>query len=143
MCARRVNHFGGAPPGGRNALDSLVEWKYSLGGRAPCLDVATISPGGVPFCPSYDNSEVTAKLVKDWVKLPQEIYGGFCNLSTDSQDRVYIFRLPQEPPVVVYDREGNGQSSMDSTTEQIAWVGGPRGLCQQRPYKHADLGDSS
>ena len=49
----------------------------------------------------------TYKLVEDWVKLPEGIYGGSCNLSTDSQDRVYIFRRRQEPPVVVCDREGN------------------------------------
>jgi hypothetical protein len=32
-------------------------------------------------------------------------------LSTDSQDRVYIFRRRQEPPVVVCDRDGNYLSS--------------------------------
>ena len=49
----------------------------------------------------------TYRYIKDWAKLPEGIvFGGVSAVATDSQDRVYVFhRL--DPPVVVFDRDGN------------------------------------
>ncbi len=48
----------------------------------------------------------TYRPVKDWAKLPQEVaFGPVTDVSTDSQDRVYVFQQ-SEPPVLVLERDG-------------------------------------
>ena len=50
-------------------------------------------------------------LIEDWAKLPAgETFGMVSAIATDSQDRVYAFQR-KDPPVVVFDREGNLLSS--------------------------------
>ena len=51
------------------------------------------------------------RLVQDWAKLPSgEDFGTVSAVATDSQDRVYVFQR-KDPPVVIFDREGNYLSS--------------------------------
>ena len=47
------------------------------------------------------------ELIRDWPKMPKgESLGVVSRVATDSQDRVYVFQR-KDPPVVVFDREGN------------------------------------
>ena len=56
----------------------------------------------------------TYELVQDWAKLPQGwTFGLVSAVATDSQERVYIFQRI-DPPVVVFDRQGNYLSSWGS-----------------------------
>src|SRR5262245_34682130 len=49
----------------------------------------------------------TYELVRDWPKMPKgEALGVVSRVVTDSQDRVYVFQR-KDPPVVVFDRDGN------------------------------------
>ena len=49
----------------------------------------------------------TYKLERDWAKMPKgEALGVVSRVVTDSQDRVYVFQR-KDPPVVVFDRDGN------------------------------------
>jgi DNA-binding beta-propeller fold protein YncE len=51
------------------------------------------------------------RLEQDWAKLPPgEEFGTVSAVATDSHDRVYVFQR-KDPPVVVFDREGNFLSS--------------------------------
>ena len=51
------------------------------------------------------------ELIQDWPRLPEGwTFGTTSAVATDSQDRVYVFQR-HEPPVVVFDREGNYLSS--------------------------------
>ena len=53
----------------------------------------------------------TYTLTEDWAKLPPgESFGMVSAVATDSQDRVYAFQR-KDPPVVVFDRDGNLLSS--------------------------------
>ena len=53
----------------------------------------------------------TYRLIQDWAKLPQGVaFGTVSAVATDSQDRVYVFHRA-EPPVLVFDPEGNFLSS--------------------------------
>lgn len=53
----------------------------------------------------------TYTLIQDWAKLPPgQTFGTVSAVATDSQDRVYAFQRT-EPPVVVFDRDGNFLSS--------------------------------
>ena len=53
----------------------------------------------------------TYTLLQDWAKLPEgQSFGTVSAVATDSQDRVYVFQRA-EPPVVVFDRDGNFLSS--------------------------------
>jgi len=53
----------------------------------------------------------TYTYVQDWAKLPPgQSFGTVSAVATDSQDRVYAFQRT-EPPVVVFDRDGNFLSS--------------------------------
>ena len=53
----------------------------------------------------------TYKVVHDWAKLPAGVtFAMVSAVATDSQDRVYAFQL-KDPPVVVFDREGNSLNS--------------------------------
>ena len=53
-------------------------------------------------------------LVQDWAKMPQgETFGTVSAVATDSQDRVYVFQR-KDPPVQVFDRDGNHRSSWGS-----------------------------
>ena len=56
----------------------------------------------------------TYSLSQDWAKLPGgETFGVVSAVATDSQDRVYVFQR-KDPPVVVFDRDGNHLSSWGS-----------------------------
>jgi DNA-binding beta-propeller fold protein YncE len=49
----------------------------------------------------------TYELIQDWAKLPAgQDFGTVSAVASDSQDRVYVFQR-KEPPVVVFDRNGN------------------------------------
>src|SRR4051794_32360672 len=49
------------------------------------------------------------ELIRDFPKLPQgQSFGMISRVVTDSQDRVYVFQR-KDPPVVVFDRDGNYQ----------------------------------
>ena len=53
----------------------------------------------------------TYTLIQDWAKLPPgQAFGTVSAVATDSQDRVYAFQRA-EPPVLVFDRDGNFLSS--------------------------------
>ena len=53
----------------------------------------------------------TYRLVQDWARLPEgEDFGVVSAVATDSEDRVYVFQR-KDPPVLVFDREGNYLSS--------------------------------
>ena len=53
----------------------------------------------------------TYTLIEDWAKLPPgESFAMVSAMATDSQDRVYAFQR-KDPPVLVFDREGNFLSS--------------------------------
>ena len=53
----------------------------------------------------------TYQLIQDWAKLPPgETLGVVSAVATDSQDNVYVYQR-QEPPVVVFDRQGTYLSS--------------------------------
>ena len=53
----------------------------------------------------------TYTYIQDWAKLPPgQSFGTVSAVATDSQDRVYAFQRT-EPPVVVFDRDGNFLSS--------------------------------
>ena len=53
----------------------------------------------------------TYEYIKDWAKLPAGMsFGMVSAVATDSQDRVYAFHRA-DPPVVVFDRNGNYLSS--------------------------------
>ena len=50
-------------------------------------------------------------LIENWAKLPPgESFAMVSAIATDSQDRVYAFQS-KDPPVVVFDRDGNLLSS--------------------------------
>ena len=53
------------------------------------------------------SGKYTYRLVQDWPKLPPGLsLSTTSSVATDSQDRVYVFQRG-EPPVWVFDREGN------------------------------------
>ena len=53
------------------------------------------------------SGKYTYEVVEDWAKLPAGMaFGTVSAVATDSQDRVYAFQRT-EPPVVVFDRQGN------------------------------------
>jgi DNA-binding beta-propeller fold protein YncE len=53
----------------------------------------------------------TYTLIQDWAKLPPgETFAMVSAVATDAQDRVYAFQR-KDPPIVVFDREGNFLSS--------------------------------
>ena len=53
------------------------------------------------------SAKYTYEVVEDWARLPDGMaFGTVSAVATDSQDRVYVFQRA-EPPVVVFDREGN------------------------------------
>ena len=57
------------------------------------------------------SGKFTYTLIQDWAKLPPgQEFGTVSAIATDSQDRVYAFQRA-EPPVVIFDRDGNYLSS--------------------------------
>ncbi len=53
------------------------------------------------------SAKYTYEVVENWARLPDGMaFGTVSAVATDSQDRVYVFQRA-EPPVVVFDREGN------------------------------------
>lgn len=49
----------------------------------------------------------TYQLIEHWAKLPAgQTFGNVSAVATDFQDRVYVFQR-KDPPVVIFDREGN------------------------------------
>ncbi len=52
--------------------------------------------------------QYTYELVENWSKLPQGwSYGVVTGVAVDSQERVYVCQQQQDPPILVFDREGN------------------------------------
>ena len=50
--------------------------------------------------------------VENWAKLPQGwTFGILVGVAVDSKDRVYVCHQRQDPPIIVFDREGNYLSS--------------------------------
>ena len=65
----------------------------------------------------------TYELVRDWPKMPKgESLGVVSRVATDSRDRVYVFQR-KDPPVVVFDRDGDYLESWGNKT-----VKDPHGL---------------
>ena len=57
------------------------------------------------------SGKYTYEVIEDWARLPDGMtFGTVSAVATDSQDRVYAFQRA-EPPVVIFDREGNYVSS--------------------------------
>ena len=57
--------------------------------------------------PQVGTGAYTYELIRDWPKMPKgESLGVVSRVATDSQDRVYVFQR-KDPPIVVFDREGN------------------------------------
>ena len=55
--------------------------------------------------------EYTYELIEDWAKLPPgESFGMVSAITTDDQDRVFAFQR-KDPPVLIFDRDGNLTSS--------------------------------
>ena len=53
------------------------------------------------------SGKYTYEYVPNWAKMPaNQLMGTASAVATDSQDRVYIFQRTN-PPVLVFDREGN------------------------------------
>ncbi|MCZ6867191.1 MAG: hypothetical protein O7E55_07680 [Chloroflexi bacterium] len=51
-------------------------------------------------------------IVENWAKLPQGwTFGILVGVAVDSKDRVYVCHQRQDPPIIVFDREGNYLSS--------------------------------
>ena len=58
----------------------------------------------------------TYTVTEDWAKLPQGMaFGTPSAVATDSQERVYLFQRG-EPPVLIFDRDGNYLSSWGNGT---------------------------
>ena len=57
------------------------------------------------------SGKYTYEVIEDWARLPDGMtFGTVSAVATDSQDRVYAFQRA-EPPVVIFDRDGNYLSS--------------------------------
>ena len=57
------------------------------------------------------SGKYTYEVIQDWARLPAGMsFGNVSSVATDSQDRVYAYHRA-EPPVVVFDRDGNYLSS--------------------------------
>lgn len=53
------------------------------------------------------SGKYTYEVIQDWARLPAGMsFGNVSSVATDSQDRVYAYHRA-EPPVVVFDRDGN------------------------------------
>ena len=52
------------------------------------------------------------EVIEDWAKLPKGWqFGILVGVAVDSQDRVYVCHQRQDPPIIVFDRDGNYLSS--------------------------------
>lgn len=64
------------------------------------------------------------ELIQDWGKLPEDwTFGVVSAVATDSQNRVYVYQR-KDPPVVVFDSEGNYLSSWGNSAINL-----PHGFC--------------
>ena len=62
------------------------------------------------------SGKYTYEVIEDWARLPDHItFSNVSAVATDSQDRVYVFQRKPIPPVVIFDREGNGSSVRGAT----------------------------
>ena len=58
--------------------------------------------------PTAGNGEYTYDVIEDWGKTPSGLsLGVVTGVAVDSQERVYICQQQQDPPVMVFDRDGN------------------------------------
>ena len=56
---------------------------------------------------THGSGTYTYEMIQDWPKLPAgESLGIVSTVATDSQNRVYVFQRT-DPPVMVFDRDGN------------------------------------
>ena len=54
------------------------------------------------------NGQYTYEVIEDFIKLPQGwAFGTVAGVAVDSQGRVYICQQQQDPPILVFDRDGN------------------------------------
>ena len=54
------------------------------------------------------SGKYTYKLVEEWAKFPDGMaFGWPASVATDSHDRVYVFQREKQPPVLVFDRNGD------------------------------------
>ncbi len=66
----------------------------------------------------------TYEHVESWAKLPSGMtFGDTSAVSTDSQDRVFVFQR-KDPPVLIFDRDGNYLDSWG-----VSAITDPHGLC--------------
>ena len=66
----------------------------------------------------------TYQLIENWAKLPAgQTFGNASAVTTDSRDRVYVFQR-KDPPVMIFDREGN---FLDSWGSRV--ITDPHGIC--------------
>ena len=58
--------------------------------------------------PTSGNGEYLYDVIEDWGKIPSGwSLGVVTGVAVDSQERVYICQQQQDPPVMVFDRDGN------------------------------------
>ena len=66
------------------------------------------------------SGKYTYTAILDWAKLPRgETFETVSAVAADSQDRVYAFQR-KEPPVMVFDRDGNLLSSWGNGSFEFA-----------------------
>ena len=66
----------------------------------------------------------TYEHIESWAKLPSGMtFGDTSAVSTDSQDRVFVFQR-KDPPVLIFDRDGNYLDSWG-----VSAITDPHGLC--------------
>ena len=59
--------------------------------------------------------QYTYEMIENWGDLPAGwSFGPVMGVAVDSADRVYAGRQAQDPPILVFDREGNYLSSLGS-----------------------------
>ena len=70
------------------------------------------------------NGNYTYEHIESWAKLPSGMtFGDTSAVSTDSQDRVFVFQR-KDPPVLIFDRDGNYLDSWG-----VSAITDPHGLC--------------
>ena len=53
------------------------------------------------------SGEYRYRIIEDWAKLPEGWqFGILVGVAVDSRDRVYVCHQRQEPPIIVFDRDG-------------------------------------
>jgi len=90
------------------------------------------------------------ELNESWARLPAGwAWGQVSAVATDSQDRVYAFQR-KDPPVVVFDRDGNyltswGHSAINGADRIVCGTDGTEFGCEwtTRALKEAEIGEQA